>query len=259
MTLPPMNVYTSKSGEWFEKVRYQWPLTAHVDEMQALLSERKLPVELTMDSMECTMEIDLPEGGSLEYVSVGDHWHCTKANPPSGEDLYAMWEKQHVGQWPVWLNEPAVTTGPSHHRRAAQLKEMVPGLMRSVSQPCSCNTTGMYLSGSVWQVIQHLNDTHHPNNGCADKWSRERIADWLDSLDVDLTVDPSRKSAPVIRRSWYNGAASAEAAKATMATIEVKIEAISQSVLELLIGADKAAEALAKLSKAASKDNKEEA
>ena len=32
---------------------------------------------------------------------------------------------------------------------------------------------------SVWSMIQHLNDDH--------KWSRERIADWLDTLDVDLT------------------------------------------------------------------------
>lgn len=31
---------------------------------------------------------------------------------------------------------------------------------------------------SLWNMIQHLNDDH--------KWTRERIADWLDSLDLDL-------------------------------------------------------------------------
>jgi hypothetical protein len=34
-------------------------------------------------------------------------------------------------------------------------------------------------------MIIHLNDTHHPSTAI-DGWSRERIADWLETLDVDL-------------------------------------------------------------------------
>lgn len=256
MPLPPMNVYTGKASEWFEKIRHQWPLTAHASDMMALIQARKVPVEVTMESDgECSMEIDLPEGGSLEYVLLGDVWNCTHANPPSDAELYAMWEKQHTGMWPVWLNEPATVSGDtSHHRRASQLKVMAPGLQAVVQKPCSCNSPGMNLTDSVWQTIQHLNDTHHPANGCDDKWSRERIADWLDTLDVDLTVDPDRKPQPSSRSTWYD-----EAAQMHKMTLEFKVESISQSVLELLIGADKAAAALDMFSKAASKTNEEEA
>jgi hypothetical protein len=35
-------------------------------------------------------------------------------------------------------------------------------------------------------MIIHLNDSHHPAHETADVWSRERIADWLETLDVDL-------------------------------------------------------------------------
>lgn len=34
--------------------------------------------------------------------------------------------------------------------------------------------------GSIYMLIQHLNDHH--------AWTREVIADWLDSLDIDLTI-----------------------------------------------------------------------
>jgi hypothetical protein len=34
-----------------------------------------------------------------------------------------------------------------------------------------------------------------------DKWSRERIADWLEGLDLDLSVDPERAQ----RRSHRRG------------------------------------------------------
>lgn len=36
------------------------------------------------------------------------------------------------------------------------------------------------LSSLLLDMILHLNDDHH--------WTREEIADWLDTLDVDLTI-----------------------------------------------------------------------
>lgn len=49
-------------------------------------------------------------------------------------------------------------------------------LDRRTSLPC-CDFIGAHRLS--W-VIAHLNDIHH--------WSREKIADWLDSLDVDIRV-----------------------------------------------------------------------
>ena len=60
-----------------------------------------------------------------------------------------------------------------------KLKDMIPGLSSPVPSGCpACLATQGF---SVIQLIIHLNDHH--------KWTRERIADWLDSLeDVDLTI-----------------------------------------------------------------------
>ena len=60
--------------------------------------------------------------------------------------------------------------------------------------PCSCRKTKKDFV-SIWNLIQHLNDDHHPKkkiNGLRRKdiWTRERIADWLDEVDADLAFDP---------------------------------------------------------------------
>lgn len=40
-------------------------------------------------------------------------------------------------------------------------------------------------TASILNLIPHINDTH--------KWSREAIADWLDTLDINLTIRPHDK------------------------------------------------------------------
>jgi hypothetical protein len=51
-----------------------------------------------------------------------------------------------------------------------------PSLNARVKLPCACN-----LHTPLSTAIQHLNDNH--------RWARERIADWLDSLNLDLTLN----------------------------------------------------------------------
>lgn len=67
--------------------------------------------------------------------------------------------------------------------RANELLPLVPGL-KGREFPCPASMFYMpscIHSGALWGLIQHVNDVH--------KWTRERIADWLDTLeDVDLTV-----------------------------------------------------------------------
>lgn len=53
------------------------------------------------------------------------------------------------------------------------LKKVLPGLLEEVRCPeCSDNDI-------LWETVQHMNDEH--------EWSREKIADWLETLDVDIT------------------------------------------------------------------------
>jgi hypothetical protein len=72
----------------------------------------------------------------------------------------------------------------SHERRARALREQAPGLNEYTAHPCTCGP----VRNQIWQIIQHLNDNHHPNSLHKDPWTRERIAEWLESLDTDLTI-----------------------------------------------------------------------
>ena len=65
----------------------------------------------------------------------------------------------------------------------AFLAKMLPGVKETVRYPCDCCMT--YKNDTLYHVIIHLNDT------CG--WSRERVADWIETLDVDTTF----KSEPV--------------------------------------------------------------
>jgi hypothetical protein len=59
------------------------------------------------------------------------------------------------------------------------LRQAFPGVTEAARHPCDCPP----FHSEIWSAIQHLNDVHH--------WTREAIADWLDTLDVDLTLAPA--------------------------------------------------------------------
>lgn len=85
--------------------------------------------------------------------------------------------------------DPAASSpAPAYEDYAGLANEMsryIPDIRKKVKYPCTCGEMG-----SIWYVIQHLNDDHHPNSEPDDPWTRERIADWLDEVDADLTFDP---------------------------------------------------------------------
>lgn len=53
------------------------------------------------------------------------------------------------------------------------LYEAIPHLRELADCPCGCNDRT-----EIWACVIHLNDRA--------KWTRERIADWLETLDQDL-------------------------------------------------------------------------
>lgn len=67
---------------------------------------------------------------------------------------------------------------PDGERLSREVRKKMPGLDADVVCPEECKsfsiTQGMSepMKGTVWSMIQHLNDLH--------KWDRERIADWLE-------------------------------------------------------------------------------
>jgi hypothetical protein len=102
----------------------------------------------------------------------------------------------HIAQGNASLSAPPAPHVEDHSRLANELIHAMPGLDEEVASPCTC--TAWHVGGNTVQaVIIHLNDRHHPTKGSlkADPWSRERIAQWTETLPFDLTLDPDRPKA----------------------------------------------------------------
>lgn len=65
--------------------------------------------------------------------------------------------------------------------RLTRLQKAIPALATLFNCPAAREEVCIESNAGVplWQVIMHLNDGHN--------WTRERIADWLDTLEVDLS------------------------------------------------------------------------
>lgn len=82
--------------------------------------------------------------------------------------------------------EAPVHQGQDESRRLSQEAWGLPGAHELLRYPCPCYATDAHLR----TIIIHLNDDH--------KWTREAIADWLDSIDdpengIDLAFKMSEK------------------------------------------------------------------
>lgn len=64
---------------------------------------------------------------------------------------------------------PGAKFKESETDQLASVASQLPGVQAVVSYPCYCD-----IEATVYRVIMHLNDR--------EKWSREKIADWLDEL-----------------------------------------------------------------------------
>lgn len=61
-----------------------------------------------------------------------------------------------------------------------------PALDTIVKSPCDCEKEFDFKGyDRLWFVIMHLNDR--------DQWTREEIADWLDTFDLDLSFSPKQR------------------------------------------------------------------
>lgn len=87
---------------------------------------------------------------------------------------------------PTWMMSkyakftPAASQASPANAVVDGLAEIIPGIGDAV-EACpddECITPDRNIPIAV--LIVHLNDVH--------RWTRERIADWLDSLDIDLTI-----------------------------------------------------------------------
>ena len=145
------------------------------------------------------METMKKYGASAEITHNWDPYATTVL--ASVKDLELVYERQDDESHYTLLgvnheSSPSVQAQPvqeDHFRLANELIHAMPGLDEEVAPPCTC--TAWSVGGNTVQaVIIHLNDRHHPAKGPlkADPWSRERIAQWTETLPFDLTLDPDR-------------------------------------------------------------------
>lgn len=88
---------------------------------------------------------------------------------------------EHVGAAMGASTHISTFTHTSTFMPTDELCRIVPNLRGPTVQcPGCCEQSSLAF------IIPHINDEH--------KWTRERIADWLDTLDIDLTVKPMAES-----------------------------------------------------------------
>lgn len=144
---------------------------------------------------------------------------------------------------PVSLGVHQVLQEESHAPLARNLRRVMPGLDTEVASPCDHD-----VSSTVWGVIQHLNDAHHPESGSPDVWTRERIADWTEALPFDLTIDPEAAEQLKARREYdeTHQAQYQEAVKKLMEQMIVSQESFMKSMTLSFEKVKKACEGLQK-------------
>lgn len=110
-------------------------------------------------------------------------------------NLPMSWETIPVTYNPDYAsvsNKPGVYVGPGGYDPAGDvggstvvraLEQSIPGINAYVDCPwCGKGEGRDAHDGPIVALVQHLNDHAH--------WSREQIADWLETLDVDLSFPP---------------------------------------------------------------------
>lgn len=140
-------------------------------------------------SLSCSVApVDLPIVGiGTEYVLDGGIWQSPKKAADWWSTSINAWKGAFAGQLPTVLyhaGSPVTDDTPvavAAHTPADDLAALVPALKdySAVCPECPANQSPTPLR----YLIQHLNDAH--------EWTRERIADYLDTLDVDLTLQPA--------------------------------------------------------------------
>lgn len=193
---------------------YTWPETFSDQDMSRLMkSENFLLKPFSTPPGPWVMGMRVVHSGSLGEGTARYHLHRETKMVAEWEDTPAadyladkylpksgQMKVKHVTTY-TWVRvsvvQPVKTAQDDYSDLAAELSALIPGAGDIVQNPCVCKP----FPKTIWSMIQHLNDRHHPDyhdptDPESDSWSRERIADWLDTLDADLVLDPERKDEP---------------------------------------------------------------
>jgi hypothetical protein len=152
--------------------RFKSPLHNH------LLS---IPVAVDMWQTEKSRKYFLEYLTNQVYIFVSNELKNVPGSYNDSSDFYSVPVQHPVPLEKHWLLQPSpILTAPSYTQKEivedtidpSDAAQWVPGLLEKVKNPVNG------VQDTVQSIIINLNDAH--------KWTREAIADWLESLDVDL-------------------------------------------------------------------------
>jgi hypothetical protein len=139
-----------------------------------LWNEKATPIDFSIDMT----------SSSYEYLS----------NIKFIDQVINNWNESHDVNWSNYLDEVDLAgyqykSQYKHQNElddsGALMQKICPGLRELAKAPCGCS--GNYNGTTISRIIMHLND-EVVHNGVNKEWTREEIADWLESLDVDLSL-----------------------------------------------------------------------
>lgn len=182
----------NRKGTWDHPFPYLWHVGAA--EVTIISSEEAVAVngagELVASAWDYPMDTHVHKLARVHYVTTkampGGKKSATEHFPPEGKPDWLY--KNHYGPH-TKAPAPEPQSSPPNvdgNKVIAAMGSVVPDIGQTVNCPAKTvnpnlsKDTDCVLSKSLSDLIIHLNDTH--------RWSREAIADWLESLDLDLEL-----------------------------------------------------------------------
>ena len=173
---------------------YQWDMDGHGIQILVRCLHGETFVE-TITNVAINSGMNCPE--TTDWIASMMVQRCKKLHGG------AVWPELDLNLYGQTMLNAAVTTGismqealdainkmnvglgwqPSTHPVAKEVEELIPALGKEVR---NCPSCGPPVQFAIVVLVQHLNDKH--------KWTREKIADWLESLDIDLTIHPQKET-----------------------------------------------------------------
>jgi hypothetical protein len=217
--------------------RQKWPRRAHQADL----------LEVIRKYARGNYGIDAPMGSPVRITTVMGPLEICYQQEKQSQPHYRLLGVKHSGiEFDEWVI-PGEEQEVGHERLARELLRVMPGLRATVPFPCSCGKEAP-AKNSVQAVIIHLNDRHHPTKGSlkGDPWDRERIAQWTEELDVDLTVDTSRPPPPPRprKRAIKMTDEQKQALLKSLVTMKIDTSSMQKALAEAAAGADQVVETM---------------
>lgn len=168
--------------------------TVRIEAVLALSSnpeeDRVLVVDVSQETLTSYSSPALLQVVAQMARTTSDYLNTNGWPPYVLERLGVSSSQELAGSLTTW--EPAPPSPPKDYVSGATVTRDLRRLLPGLSTRVPCPAAGCQAHADLENMVQHVNDQH--------RWTRAQIADWLESLDVDLTfpTEPPAEPEPVV-------------------------------------------------------------